>query len=133
MNSKPTILVVEDEAIIRLSVVDMMEDAGLSVLEACCAGEAFAIMEAEPNRIDVLLTDIRLGDGPDGWDVAQRARKILGAVPIVFVSGDSAGEWEDRGIERSVMLVKPVPANHLVAAVREGLQGIDDRLVEDRS
>lgn len=125
LNEKPTILIVEDEALIRLAAADMFEDAGFSVLEAGDAAEAIALIEDHANEIRILLTDIRLGNGPDGWDVARHARDKLQDLPIVFVSGDSAEDWSEAGIDRSVMLAKPVPDGDLLAAVRTGLGEAD--------
>ena len=122
MSADPTILIVEDEALIRLALVDMFEDAGFAVLEAGDASEAVAFIESYASNIRVLLTDIRLGDGPDGWDVARHARSQLEALPIVFVSGDSVDDWGEAGFDRSIMLAKPVPDGDLLAAVRAGME-----------
>lgn len=123
LSARPTILIVEDEALIRLALVDMFEEAGFEVLDASDASEAMALIDSHTSRIEVLLTDIRLGKGPDGWDVARHARAQLDELPIVFVSADSANEWNEAGIDRSVMLAKPVADGHLMAAVRAGMEG----------
>ncbi|MBO6767391.1 MAG: response regulator [Erythrobacter sp.] len=122
MSSNPTILVVEDEILIRLALVDIFEGAGFVVLEAGDGPEAIKLIDTHADNIGILLTDIRLGEGPCGWDVARHARSQLEDLPIVFVSGDSADDWSEEGIERSVMLAKPVPDAELLAAVRNGLQ-----------
>ena len=126
MSADLTILIVEDEILIRFSLIDMFEDAGFAVLNAASASEAMEFIDTDGAAINVLLTDIRLGDGPDGWDVARHARSRLKAIPIVFVSGDSAGDWSEKGIEGSVMLAKPVPEGDLLAAVQKGLTGNAD-------
>tara|TARA_Y100001947_G_C10201507_1_gene245175 strand:- start:111 stop:491 length:381 start_codon:yes stop_codon:yes gene_type:complete len=118
-------LIVEDEPLIRLALMDMFEGAGFAVLEAGDASEAMALLDTHAGRIGILLTDIRLGDGPDGWDVARHARSQLEDLPIVFVSGDSAGDWREAGIDRSVMLAKPVADGDLLAAVQTGLEGLE--------
>ena len=105
--------------------MDMFEGAGFAVLEAGDASEAMALLDTHAGRIGILLTDIRLGDGPDGWDVARHARSQLEDLPIVFVSGDSAGDWREAGIDRSVMLAKPVADGDLLAAVQTGLEGLE--------
>ena len=125
MSLQPTILIVEDEPLIRLALMDMFEGAGFAVLEAGDASEAMALLDTHAGRIGILLTDIRLGDGPDGWDVARPARSQLEDLPIVFVSGDSAGDWREAGIDRSVMLAKPVADGDLLAAVQTGLEGLE--------
>lgn len=124
LSLQPTILIVEDEPLIRLALMDMFEGAGFAVLEAGDASEAMALLDTHAGRIGILLTDIRLGDGPDGWDVARHARSQFEDLPIVFVSGDSAGDWHEAGFDRSVMLAKPVADGDLLAAVRTGLEGI---------
>ena len=125
MSLQPTILIVEDEPLIRLALMDMFEGAGFAVLEAGDASEAMALLDTHAGRIGILLTDIRLGDGPDGWDVARHARSQLEDLPIVFVSGDSAGDWREAGIDRSVMLAKPVADGDLLAAVQTGLDRLE--------
>ena len=122
MSAIPTILIVEDEGLIRFALVNMFEDAGFAVLEAADAAEASEILETQANDIRLLLTDIRLGDGPDGWDVARHARSLQEDLPIVFVSGDSVDDWSEACIDRSVMLAKPVHDRDLLAAVWAGME-----------
>ena len=64
---KAIVLVVEDEALIRISALDIVEDAGFAVLEACNADEAIAILESR-NDIRAVLTDIRMPGSMDGWE-----------------------------------------------------------------
>ncbi|WP_345725523.1 response regulator [Qipengyuania mesophila] len=122
LSPNATILIVEDEPLIRLALIDMFEATGFVVLDAGDAFEAMALLDTHADSIGIMLTDIRLGDGPDGWDVARYARSRLEDLPIVFVSGDSAGDWREAGINRSVMLAKPVADGDLLAAVRTGLE-----------
>lgn len=125
MSAEPTILIVEDETLVRLSLVDMFEDAGFAVLEAGNASEAIELIDAYASTIAVLITDIRLGDGPDGWDVARHTRCKRDDLPIVFVSGDSAVDWSQAGFDKSVMLAKPFADGDVLAAVRNGLASVE--------
>lgn len=66
--------------------------------------------------LDGLITDINLGDGPDGWQVARKARELVGGLPVVYVSAASEHEWTSHGVPNSVMVTKPfVPAQVVVA------------------
>ncbi|MBO6527533.1 response regulator [Erythrobacter sp.] len=112
-----TVLVVEDEPLLIMELIDLFEDAGYSTLDASNADQAFKIMENRKDQIDLLVTDIRLGQGPDGWDVARRSRQLVGELPIIFVSADAASEWEEQNILNSVMLAKPVQGRDLLEAV----------------
>lgn len=66
-----------------------------------------------------MLTDIRLGRGPNGWDVAKRAREIMADIPVIYVSGDSAAEWASKGVPNSVMVPKPYALAQLVTAISQ--------------
>jgi CheY-like chemotaxis protein len=64
-----TVLVVEDEALLRLGIVDGLEDAGFTVLEAATADAAILLLEAHPS-IDLLFTDIDMPGSMDGMRLA---------------------------------------------------------------
>lgn len=74
-----------------------------------------------PNRlklqIDGVITDIRLGRGPDGWAVASRARQRVVDLPVIYLSADDVGDWSHKGLPGSVMLTKPIPMAPLTAAI----------------
>ena len=65
-----------------------------------------------------LITDVRLGEGPDGWAVARYARKLKPGLPIIYFSGNSAHEWPSEGVPNSLYLQKPLTAPQIVKAVR---------------
>ena len=65
------ILVVEDDAMVRLFIVGQLREQGYAVFEAETGEEAIALLTGEqPPRISTLFTDIQLGGKLDGWDVA---------------------------------------------------------------
>ncbi|HUL10499.1 MAG TPA: response regulator [Candidatus Acidoferrum sp.] len=99
-----SILVVEDEALLRLDLVETLNEAGYEVLEASDAGQALGYLR---NRrpIDVVITDIDLGAGPTGWDVAQTFRAARSDIPIIYISG-VAGDRRRR-VPGSVFFAKP--------------------------
>jgi FixJ family two-component response regulator len=72
-----------------------------------------------------LVTDIRLGTGPDGWDVARTARERNPELPIVYMTGDSAIAWPSHGVPKSILLQKPIAAAQLVTAISTLLNGVD--------
>src|SRR4249920_273647 len=89
------ILVVDDEALLRLDLADALRDAGYGVLEASDADQALGYLR---NRcpIDVVITDIELGVGPTGWDVAETFRAARSDIPIIYISG-VGGDRSRRG------------------------------------
>ena len=66
-----TVLVVEDDAIIRLSAVALVEDQGFAVLEAESADEAIALLGRHPD-IGIVFTDIQMAGTMDGLEMARR-------------------------------------------------------------
>ncbi|WP_198018854.1 hybrid sensor histidine kinase/response regulator [Azorhizobium doebereinerae] len=81
-----TILLVEDDWLVRTSTVDMLEELGHEVLEAADGASALALLGKR--KVDLLLTDIGLPD-ISGVALAQQARARDAALPIVFLTGQS--------------------------------------------
>lgn len=87
MSAAPsTILVVEDDAIVRMLIVDVLEELEYQVLEAADAEEALKIVQDTDQTIDLMMTDVGLPD-MDGKQLAFKAREIRPALPILFASG----------------------------------------------
>jgi DNA-binding NtrC family response regulator len=91
------LLLVEDEMLIRMNLEEELADAGFQLAVTTNGREAMVELEADPARFCAVVTDIRLGRGPDGWDIARRAREVAPDMPVVYISGDSAFEWASRG------------------------------------
>lgn len=87
-NVSRTVLVVEDEAIIRMSAVSLVEDQGFDVLEASSADEAVGILEAHP-EIRVVFTDIQMAGSMDGLLIAYAHRRWP-PLQFIVVSGEKS-------------------------------------------
>ena len=102
---------------IRLNLEEELDEAGFALVVATDGRQALAEIEADVARFRAVVTDIRLGQGPTGWDVARRAREILPEMPVVYVSGDSAHEWSAQGVPGSVMVQKPFVSAQIITAL----------------
>jgi two-component system, response regulator PdtaR len=112
-----TILVVEDEALIRMSTVATLEDAGYCVLEAQNSPEALQILSRHA-EISILLTDVRMGGPMDGLALVAQVRLDHPAIRAIVVSGTTtATEAIDAGALG--FLTKPYMAQTLVQAVHD--------------
>jgi two-component system, response regulator PdtaR len=112
-----TILVVEDEVLIRMSTVATLEDAGYAVLEAQNSREALQILSCH-GKVSVLLTDVRMSGPMDGLALVAQVRLDHPAIRAIVVSGTtSAGEAIDAGALG--FLAKPYMAHTLVQAVHD--------------
>jgi DNA-binding response OmpR family regulator len=112
-----TLLLVEDEIFIRNLLDDVLTDAGFEVIDAGNGVQALAEIETDAVRFRAIIADIRLGDGPDGWAVVQRARELVSDMPIIYMSGDSSHEWSSKGVPNSIMLAKPFVLAQLITAL----------------
>jgi CheY-like chemotaxis protein len=72
-----------------------------------------------------VLTDIRVGQAPDGWQVARRARELVPDMPVVYISGDSAHEWSAKGVPNSIMVTKPFVGAQIITAISTLLNEAD--------
>jgi CheY-like chemotaxis protein len=80
------ILLVEDENLIRVTLAEMLEEAGYHVVEASTGDEACTLIRGV-NGFDVLLTDIQMPGSADGIDVAHHFQAHHPNAPVVFMTG----------------------------------------------
>lgn len=84
MSGISRVLVVEDQPLLLLDLIDQLADFGLETLPASSARTAARLLGS---NVDALVTDIELGDGPDGLALARLAARARPGLPIVVVSG----------------------------------------------
>lgn len=82
----PIILVVEDDAIVRMLIVDVLEELEFKVLEADGCEQALDFLNDEDQHIDLMMTDVGL-PVMDGRELAEQARMLRQELPVLFASG----------------------------------------------
>src|SRR5207342_3910256 len=90
----PTVLVVEDETLIRELVAEELEEAGYSVVVATNADQAIAILEARQD-IHLVFTDIDMPGSMDGLKLAAAVRDRWPPVHIIITTGMRAPHREE--------------------------------------
>ncbi|MEO3387490.1 response regulator [Mesorhizobium sp. CAU 1741] len=80
------VLIVEDEPLLRMSAVDMIEDAGFATLEAADAIEAIRLLETHP-EIRIVFTDVDMPRGMNGIELARAIRDRWPPVALIVTSG----------------------------------------------
>ena len=83
---KSIILVVEDDNIVRMLIVDVLEELEFEVLEADGSEKALEFLNDEDQYIDLMMTDVGL-PGMDGKELARQARMLRPELPVLFASG----------------------------------------------
>jgi CheY-like chemotaxis protein len=107
------VLVVEDDALIRMSIAEMLDSRGHVVFEAGDGHEAMRLHGAE--AIDILLTDVGL-PGMNGVEVAERMREVQPLLPVIFATGDHNANGVQRDA-RTAVIVKPYGVADLMEAI----------------
>lgn len=110
-----TILIVEDEVLIRMSSVATLEDAGFRILEAGSAAEAMEILAAHDD-VDMLMTDVRLPGTMDGLGLVGLVRRRHPDIRAIVVSGNTSAE-DACNAGAIGFLPKPYMAHSLVRAI----------------
>jgi CheY-like chemotaxis protein len=125
MEPSVTILLVEDDPLVQDVSRLALEDGGYAVLPANSGDEAIHFIWHSDQPLSGLVTDVQLGSGPSGWDVARAGRERDPELPVVYMTGDSAHEWAAHGVPKSILLQKPVATAQLVTAISTLLNKVD--------
>jgi len=103
---QPRVLVVEDEFLIRLTLVEALSDEGFEVLEAETGDAALPILQSDPT-ITLLLTDIQLPGTLNGRTLASKIRESLPDLPVIFMTGRPQSDDGASPSPRDVFITKP--------------------------
>ncbi|MVW84526.1 response regulator [Pseudomonas sp. PB101] len=113
-----TILVVEDDAIVRMLIVDVLEELEFKVLEADGSEQALEILKDANQHIDLMMTDVGL-PVMDGRELANEARVLRPDLPILFASGYAENIEVPEGMH---MIGKPFSIDQLRDKVKDILK-----------
>jgi PAS domain S-box-containing protein len=113
-----TLLVVEDEPVVRSVIVDMLQDEGYRVLEAGDGSSGLRVLRETP-QIDLLVTDIGL-PGMSGLQLADQAREARPELKILFITGYSESVVMAKGFLQPgmEMITKPFDLDHFLRRIR---------------
>lgn len=114
--SYPTVLIVEDEPIVRFYESELAEGAGFLTLLASNAEEALRELEG-PIAVSILLTDVAMPGTMDGLELANTVRERWPEIRIVIASSHVDSQQGD-GRDEIVYLHKPFTASQLIAALQ---------------
>jgi CheY-like chemotaxis protein len=117
---KPTLLVVEDEVLIRLSVAESLRESGYRILEASNADEAQSIFTAgEP--VEVVFSDVNMPGEMSGFDLAHWIKQEFPDVKVLLTSGATPASGENTF--DGPFLSKPYSHHVLLAQIKRLLMG----------
>ncbi len=116
-----TVLIVEDEILIRMTLAAALRDEGFTVIETCDADEALAVLAM--TSIDLLVTDVRMEGSMDGIDLAVQVKSKQPDLKIIVVSGHFPA-YETQGVA-DAFVAKPYLAENLTERIKAILSHTD--------
>ncbi len=124
LRGSETVLLVEDEEIVRRLARNILDAGGYRVLEAADAAEALEICERCEDQIDLMLTDVVM-PRMNGFKLAERATILRPAMKVLYMSGYTGNALFNEGVAQNevAFLQKPFTAYDLTYKLREVLDG----------
>jgi PAS domain S-box-containing protein len=117
-----TVLVVEDEAVVRDLIVEVLQDLGYHALEAEDGAAGLAVLQSQA-RVDLVVTDVGLPD-ITGRDMIERARSHRADLKVLFITGYAENAVFGNGHldPGQQMITKPFPVDALASRIREMIE-----------
>nr|WP_269140763.1 PAS domain-containing protein [Oryzicola mucosus] len=115
-----TVLVVDDEALVRMLVVEVLEELGYAVIEAEDGASGLKILQSDA-RIDLLVSDVGLPGGMNGRQMADAARVKRPNLPVLFITGYAENAVVSHGhLDHDMhVMTKPFALDALAARIKE--------------
>lgn len=122
LSGTETILVVEDETLVRQIVSEILTEGGYTVLKAVNGSEALQLYQQYPGPIHLLLTDMVMPGGFNGRELAKRLQQMYPGLKVLYMSGYTDNAIASQGLDTEIyFLQKPFTALTLERKVREVL------------
>jgi DNA-binding NtrC family response regulator len=115
----PTILIVEDEVLIRACLADFLQDKGFKVLEAGTADDAVEIIEKADSAVDLVFSDVMMPGKLNGFGLAQWVHAIHPDLPIILTSGHAKKLAESIRRCGTAAMPKPYDLEHVAEEIRK--------------
>ena len=112
-----TVLVVEDQTLVRMFMTDFLDEAGFKVFEAVSADEALTVLEARPD-VQAVVTDIEMPGSMNGIALAHVIRDRWAGIGVIVTSGRQRPGPDDLPDE-VVFLAKPYVPETVITVIRQ--------------
>jgi CheY-like chemotaxis protein len=119
-SAHPSILVVEDEFLVRLIICDELRAAEYNVIEAVNGDEAVAILKSGA-RVDLIFSDVRMPGAIDGLGLLAFVRQAYPTTPVIITSGHLRPDLA-LADGATQFLSKPYSIEHAIRLVESGLE-----------
>jgi len=116
------VLVIDDDPPVRELLDQAFTEAGYRVEAVEDGSKAIAMLERRSFLPDAVIVDLHLGDGPDGFQVARRARDLSPSLPIVYITGGRRNEWRPDWAPEGIVLFKPFTLDQVLTVTAEVME-----------
>lgn len=118
--AKPTVLVVEDDELIREIVCDVLDDPEFDVLSVNSTQSAIRALDSGADIVAAFL-DVDLGDRGGGYIVARHARLLHPALRVIYTSGGGRADHEAERVAGSIFVPKPYAPSRVLAMIQDAV------------
>ncbi len=115
----PRILFVEDNVFCAIETCEALREYGYNMVEVHNASDAMRVIEDQA-RLSALVTDVDLGPGADGFQIARCARAVYPDLPVVFISASAGARHPTEGVAGSQFIAKPFHPRQIAEALDRG-------------
>jgi DNA-binding response OmpR family regulator len=115
----PLVLIVEDEYLLRGDLEAVLSNGGFASKAAFTGKQALTLFMQADAPYKALITEVRLGEGLNGWEVARHLREKEPSLLVIYVTGSSSEEWATNGVPNSILVPKPFAPAQLLNALSD--------------
>jgi DNA-binding NtrC family response regulator len=127
MSEAATILLVEDEPMVRALLADLLQESGYTCVVAANAVDALKLIDAAAIRFDLLISDVVMPGTTNGMELTVEARRRDPRLRVLLISGYYDEELgAEIGAQGMRLLAKPFRHEQLLTAIRTELAGAKD-------
>jgi DNA-binding NtrC family response regulator len=122
-DQRATVLIVDDELLVRWAIGDHLEECGFKVLGAASADEAIAALERYEGKIELVFSDVRMAGSMDGFGLAAWIKENRPGLPVILTSGHAQADDVAQALCKHVgdIIQKPYHFEDVVARIEKSL------------
>ena len=116
-DSKPVVMVIEPEVLVRMTVAAYLRECGYKVIEGVVAADVRTVLEGAV-RLDVVFCEVQLPGGTDGFSLARRLRQTHPMIDVILTSGVAGAAEKSKDLCEEGPMEKPYQAADVAARIR---------------
>lgn len=120
LSREGSVLIVDDDPLVRRQVTRIVKSLGMTAIEAAAADEAIDLLKSLPK---IVLTDLAMPGERTGLDVVEACQRSVPPIPVIVMSGYASDpRWRTASLQEHPTVDKPFSRKSLVAAIAQALK-----------